>query len=431
MLSDILWIILIASFIVFGFKRPYIALSGVLFVDILKPQNLSFGFLANKPLAMIITLLFFLSFALNSKDRKFPAFKWHPILIGLFMIWITVTTFKAEFQFLAWYKHDYSFKTMLFCIFIPFVLNTKKQFNFAIAVIVFSTSYYFVAAGLNTVFGTAYYGAQLVLTRVGDSMMTESSTLAMTAVMIMPLIIFLAKNSVYATKIPFFKLIMALCGFAAVMTIVGSHARTGLVGLAVLGFFIFLKSKQKLKVLSVISIAILFLMTFVSSNYLERMATITESKQESSALGRIIVWKWTLDYVKERPIYGGGFMSYKANAGKLKGYGDENVNVDYKEDSGKAFHNIYIEVLGEHGYVGLAIFLLILYNSWRLNRTVIRAKISEWYTAAANALNIALIVFCVCGNFIGVAFSPWPYIFFGFSAALYQLHLLEVENDST
>lgn len=426
MLSDLLWVMLIGIFILFGIKKPYIVLSGVLFVDILKPQNLSFNFLADKPLALVITLVFFMSMALNQNQWRLPKMTIHPFLLISFMIWITITSYFAEFQFLAWYKHDYSFKTIIFCLFIPFVLLNKRQYEFTIAIIVFATSYYFIAAGLSTVFETTYYGKPLIRTRMGDnSMMTESSTLAMTSVMMMPFMYQLIKESPFAVKIPYFKVLISLCGFAALVTIIGSYARTGLVGLVVLGGFVFMKSKYKFKLSIAISCVALFMLMFASSNWKSRMLTIGESKKEASALGRIVVWKWTLDYVAERPILGGGFMSFKANAGQLSQYGDRSVNVDYKEDSGKAFHNIYFEVLGEHGYVGLLIFLLILYNSWKLNRRVIKAEYSPWLTVSAQATNLSLIVFCVCGMFIGVAFSPWAYIYFGLSVALYQIYQVE------
>jgi probable O-glycosylation ligase (exosortase A-associated) len=425
-LSDLLWVMLIGIFIVFGLKKPYIALSGVLFVDILKPQNLSFNFLADRPLAFVITLVFFISLTLNGSQWRFPKVIIHPFFLIFFMIWITITTYHAEFQFVAWYKYDYSFKTILFCLFIPFVLLDKRQYEFAIAIIVFATSYYFVAAGLSTVFESAYYGKPMIKTRIGDnSIMTESSTLAMTAVMMMPFMYQLAKHSRFAVKVPYFKLLLGLCGFAALVTIIGSYARTGLVGLVVLGGFVFMKSKYKFRISIAITCVSIFMLMFTTSNWKSRMLTVGESKKEASALGRIIVWKWTLDYVAERPILGGGFMSYIANAGQLVKYGDESVNVDYKADSGKAFHNIYFEVLGEHGYVGLLIFLLILYNSWKLNRRVIKGEHSTWLTMSAQATNLSLIIFCVCGMFIGVAFSPWAYIFFGLSVSLYQIYQME------
>ena len=255
--------------------------------------------------------------------------------------------------------------------------------------------------------------------------MTESSTLAMTAVMMLPFMYFITKHVEFTKRIPFFTIIMYLTAFAAIVTIIGSHARTGIVGLAILIGIVFLGSKQKLK-LSILSILIvLFAWNFGSDNWKERMLTLKESKTESSALGRIVVWRWTIDYVSERPIMGGGFMSYKANAGQLRDYNKEDAEVDYRDNSGKAFHNIYIEVLGEHGYVGLVIFMLIIFTTWKQNRFVMKSSADTWYQMAARSNNAAFLVFCACGMFIGVAFSPWAYLFFGISTALKQLYLNE------
>ncbi len=425
MLSDLLWVFIIGLFVLFGFSRPFIALSGVLFVDILRPQDLSFNFLANKPIALFVTLFFFMSLIINWKKWNIPSFKTHPILLVSFIVWITLTTMQAEFPASAWYKHDYAYKTILFALFVPFVLKEKAQYEFAISIIIFAAAFYFITAGMTTVFETTYYGRRLIHTRVGDTMMTESSTLAMTAVMILPLIYFLIKEISFAKKIPFLKTLMWLTCFAALMTIIGSHARTGVVGLGILGLIVIYKSKHKLKLSLAVLIIGIFSLSFASSSWKDRMLTITESQTESSALGRIVVWRWTLDYVADRPVFGGGFMSYQANAGQLREFNDDGPEIDYKESSGKAFHNIYIEVLGEHGYVGLFIFLLILYHTWNQNNFVYKNSSSDWFKLAAKSNNISLLVFCSCGMFIGVAFSPWAYLFFGFATALKQIHLKE------
>ena len=56
---------------------------------------------------------------------------------------------------------------------------------------------------------------------------------------------------------------------------------------------------------------------------------------------------------------GGGFYAYLDNKEQLHRYtkGEEKFE---SNPSGKAFHSIIFEVLGEHGYVGLGIFLAML-----------------------------------------------------------------------
>jgi probable O-glycosylation ligase (exosortase A-associated) len=417
-LSDVLWIIILFSFSFLGLKRPYIAYCCVIFVDILRPQNLSFSILANKPLSLIVTVIFFLSLIMNHKKWSFPHYKAISLLILTFMMWITLTTFYAEFQFLAWYKYDYSIKTIFFAIFTPFVINTKVKFQFFLMTIVTAASYYFIIGGMTTIFEPTFYGETLIKTNAGDTLMTESSTLSMTAAMLIPVLYYLYKHSVFTEKNKLLKPLLILILFASLMTIIGTHARTGIIGLAILFMLVALITKYKVRIMVLCACIILTVQVFATDAWLERIGGITSSNKESSAAGRIVVWKWTLDYVKYRPILGGGFMSYKANAGVLHLYGDADIEVDYRANSGKAFHNIYFEVLGEHGYPGLIIFSLIIFLSLKLNRKTSKTSDEPWIKDAAIANNICLLIYCGCGMFIGIAFSPWLYLFAGLAVGL-------------
>lgn len=334
------------------------------------------------------------------------------------MVWITITTFYAEFQAPAWYKYDYSIKTIFFAVFIPFVINSKVKFQFLLITLAIAASYYFIVGGMTTAFEPTFYGKQLVRTRVGDSELAETSTLSMVCVMLLPILLYLYKNSIFVERNKLFKPLFILIAFAALMTIIGTHARTGIVGLLILFLLVVIKTKHRVKIIFLASLVVLSTLQFATDAWLNRIGGLSSSNKESSAYGRIVVWKWTLDYVKYRPILGGGFMSYKANAGILHLYGNEDIEVDYKANSGKAFHNIYFEVLGEQGYPGLLIFALLIFITLRINNRLAKKSSSEWISNAAKANNMTLLIFCGCGMFIGVAFSPWLYLLSGTAVAL-------------
>ena len=161
------------------------------------------------------------------------------------------------------------------------------------------------------------------------------------------------------------------------------------------------------------------------------MSTITNASEEGSALGRIVVWRWTIDFAAENPIYGGGFNAYMANKGVLHLYHDEQgTSVDYQEN-GKAFHNIFFEVLGEHGYVGLILYCSIILVSLLLNRRLSKNnKVDLWVQDLAKTLNLCIVIYCTCGMFIGVAFSPWIYLFMGLTVALQNVVNTEKESNT-
>ena len=418
MLSDALWLFIIICFVLAGFTRPYVALAAVIWVDVLRPQDISFGFLAGQSLSLYITLFFLFSFVINISKVKRPH-DLKPTYILLFLIlWVTICNMYAIAPVLAWFKYDFVVKTLIFCLFIPFVASEKRQLDFLIAIFVSSLSFYILTAGLRTITGSGGYGAQLVFTRGGDSGAAETSTLSMLSVMILPLVFYIIKHSVYHSSPKIVKFALILICFCGLAGMIGTHARTGLIGLIVFVAFYIYHSKYKIKILALLILSIPIVYSVLPSDYLSRMNTIKSANSESSALGRIIVWKWTLDFVQTRPFLGGGFNSFVANAGELKQYIPEGVWIDEKEDSGKAYHSIYFESLGETGYIGLIAYLYMLFLIWRSNVKIRNHKPDESLVQLAISLNLCLFIYAACGAFIGIAYAAWIYYLLGFTSCL-------------
>jgi putative inorganic carbon (HCO3(-)) transporter len=73
-------------------------------------------------------------------------------------------------------------------------------------------------------------------------------------------------------------------------------------------------------------------------------------------------------------------------------------------------------VLGEHGWVGLAIFLAIFavffLDMWHIRRQVRDRPDLEWIGDLARALSQSMLIFMTGAAFVGIAFSPLQYYLF-------------------
>jgi putative inorganic carbon (hco3(-)) transporter len=76
-------------------------------------------------------------------------------------------------------------------------------------------------------------------------------------------------------------------------------------------------------------------------------------------------------------------------------------------------HSIFFEVLGEQGYVGLVLFLLMgLLTLLLASRTIRLAKGREdlqWAALLAGMLQVSLVGYVVGGLFLGLAYFDLPY----------------------
>ena len=219
----------------------------------------------------------------------------------------------------------------------------------------------------------------------------------------LPLLYYGGRYSLLIGHHKYLKALLIGLAFASVMVMIGTEARTGLIALAALVAMALVYSKSKAMVIATVVVLPLVVYPFTSDAWFDRMNTMSDTRQEESALGRIVVWRWTIDYVSERPLMGGGFNSYLANQGKLSAY-SKNDEVEIANEGGKAFHNILIEVLGEHGYVGLLMYLIIIGHVLAVSRRSYKSGSDDWQRWLGLSAFMSTVVYCVGGMFIGVAY---------------------------
>ncbi len=408
-----LFLTLIYIFIMFvGVSASFVALLGYVWVDIFKPQELSDSLISGLPISMIAAALSLGMYFIA--DRKYaPRFKLVMFLIIVLAIWVTMTTYLSQLPVLPWKKWNWVIKVLIFSIFMPYVFRSRVHIEAFLLVVIFSVGAATFSAGIKTVLGSGGYGT-LALLHGSNTGLGETSTLAAFCVMLIPIMDYMRNNSLIYKPGRFTNIIFIGMMVLAVITVVGTSARTGLVALFILLARYIMYTKKKFAwslVLLVLTVAYTNI-DLSNTKWGSRMSTIETYDHDSSALGRIAVWKWTLGFALENPL-GGGFDSFRLN----RIWKVTSAGITYFEPGvvwGKAFHNIYFEVLGEQGYFGLLVYLAIMGLTWRTLSKVRKGYKDnpnlEWTASLAKSLLDAMIVFLTAGMFFGIAYQP--YIFY-------------------
>ena len=143
----------------------------------------------------------------------------------------------------------------------------------------------------------------------------------------------------------------------------------------------------------------------LTERWADRIATIEDPTADTSADTRLIIWQWTLDYVAQHPL-GGGFDVHNTSQIFVPELDQEVPRLEI----GRAPHSIYFQILGEHGWVGLFLFLALQVASlgalWRTSRRTRGIAELSWCHDMANALMTAILTMLSCGAFIGIAYQP-------------------------
>ncbi|CCG40555.1 putative O-glycosylation ligase, exosortase A system-associated [Magnetospirillum molischianum] len=416
-MRSLLMLAVYATFLLVGVRAPFVLGLGYVWTDLFQPHHIGYSIITDLPVSMIMSVATIGGYLLLDRVSP-PRLTWGLKLLLLWAGWVTLTTTWAVVPGPAWEKWDWAFKTVCFGAFIPFLFRSRIQIESLLLVVLFSAAGSMIAFGIKTVISGGGYGMNLGLGS-GNVGLAESSTLSMVAVALIPLILFLKTHSLIAPNSRWRPLAFNGMVAFALLTSLGTFARTGLVCMGVLALTLWWHSKRKVLFLLLVAGIGSVAMVIMSDQWVSRMGTISAPAKESSAAVRLGVWKWTLDYVASHPL-GGGFGMYRINSFTVPIEGSDEVMVQ----TARAFHSIYFEVLGEHGYVGAAIFLsLIIYhfrNLHRLSREMDGHESLQWSSDLSRALSVSTLIYLCGGSFVGIAFQPILYIFIAVGISVQQ-----------
>lgn len=426
-MRDLFFVGFLGALLAMGVRRPFVFVLAYAYVDIVAPQRLSYYLLNSVPVSLIVAGLAVGAWLL-ADDKKGARFAPRQGLMALLLIYAWITTMNADFPLEAATKWDWVWKAMAFAIFLPFTLRTKLRIESFLLFMLLSASAIIIVGGMKTAASGGGYGV-LNLMVDNNSGLYESSTISTLAIAIIPLILWLAR---FGTLFPpdwRVRLFAYALVFACLLMPVGTEARTGLVCIAVLVVLMLREVKRRAVYLTLIGIAGLAAIPLLPQSFTGRMETIQSYQTDSSATSRLAVWAWTWDYAKDHP-FGGGFDAYRGNRLQVKTVtregADSNVEVvDHRLqlDVGRAYHSSYFEMLGEQGFPGLVLFLIIhgagLVRMEVLRRRYLRAEGEDaWIAPLATALQHGQIVYLVGSLFVAIAFQPFVYMLLGVQIGL-------------
>ena len=311
-------------------------------------------------------------------------------------------------------KWNWVWKALVFASFLPLLLRTKLRIEATILTILLCASALIVAGGVKTAAGGGGYGSLVILID-DNSGLFEGSIISCVAITIIPLILWLTKHGTVFK--PDWKVRIYACAliFACLLIPVGTQARTGIICIAVLGILLLRYARHRMLYLGTAALVGLAALPFLPASFTERAGTIKNYQADESASTRIAVWAWTWKYVQHHP-FGGGFDVYRQNRIHYDIAGSDTSSAKKIVDNGRAFHSSYFEMLGEQGFPGLIVWLIIhIGGVWRMeiiSRVYRKRNRTDeaWVAPLATALQNSQIIYLVGSLFVGIAFQTFFYM---------------------
>ncbi|MCC7486345.1 MAG: putative O-glycosylation ligase, exosortase A system-associated [Burkholderiales bacterium] len=394
-MRDVIVTLVIGVLVLYAVRRPDIGVLAYTWVSLMSPHRLTWGFAYSLPFAQLLAITTFVGILLAKERGRFPVTP-VTVLLMMLVVWENVSLLAAidfEGSLVMW---DRVMKIQLFILVTLYVLKEKKDIQALVWVVALSVGFYGAKGGLFTIVAG---GVDRVYGPAG-SFIEENNSLALATIMTIPLLYCLRG---WVSGFWLRMGLLAAMGFCF-FSVLGSHSRGGLLAVAAMLGFLWLKSRQKLVMLFAMLLVVPFAISFMPEKWDERMMSIQDYDTDMSAQGRINAWTMAWNLAKDRPLTGGGFeVTTPENFAR---YAPNPIAIH-------SAHSIYFQILGEHGFVGLAIYLLLWFFVWRDAAWVRRRTRDEpewrWAFDLVSMIQVGLIGFAVGGAFLNLAYYDLSY----------------------
>lgn len=372
-----------------------------------------YGFMQQQPIVMLFALIA-LTLLFLGKDRE--ARKFQPdrtttlfVVFGLHGLVCAIFAYPGLPR--NWELSTGLIKTLLFCGVMPMLLVNRLRIHAFIVMLCIALALHGVVDGLKFL---ATGGAHLArgIPKFGDN-----NHYALILVMGIPLLMYLSRQS--ANRMVRLGAIGAVVLF--VLAVVATRSRGGLICMLAIAVWFIMTSKRRVAGIAGIVVCGALVVALAPEEWTHRMNSIANADEDSSFMGRVVVWRASSAIAIENPVFGGGihaiesgsvWQDFRDKAGLL---GFLTLpNLEGLGNRGRAAHSIYFEVLGDMGFIGLAIFLAILVNAFlsaaaarRIALTTVSS--TEWAVSLIDMLRLALLAYMIGGAALSVAYFELPY----------------------
>lgn len=393
-MRDILIVGLVLLGAVAAIRQAWIGVMLWTWLSIMNPHRYTYGFAFDAPVAMIAFCATVLGL-LITKERSSP-FKGPAVGVFLaFMVWISLSTVLGLDPAGDYWQWNKVMKVDLMILVALILLHSKKHI-LALA---------WVCAGSLALLGgkgglfTLLTGGSFRVWGPPGSFIEDNNEFALSLVMAIPLLRFLQMQLVSRWGRHGMTALIVLCAVAAL----GSYSRGALLAITAMAAFLWWNGKNKIVVGMVLAVVAPLLIAFMPSEWTGRMSTIGQYDQDESSMGRISAWwnAWNLAFHYPTGV---GFDAARPELFAQYSPYPEAIH---------AAHSIYFQVLGNHGFIGLFLFLTIWLLTWRsagwLRSKCAKIPEAAWCVDLGAMCQVCLVGYAVGGAFLSLAYFDLPY----------------------
>jgi putative inorganic carbon (HCO3(-)) transporter len=253
-----------------------------------------------------------------------------------------------------------------------------------------------------------------------ESFLEDNNMLALAMNMMLPVMFYLARNE---TRKILRRLlwISFFCGIGGVLI---SYSRGGVLAIITSLGMIAIQTRKKILGLSLMLSLTFLVILFAPDAWMDRMSSFFHGNLDESAELRLNAWRFAWTLASAYPLTGGGFETFDPEL-----YARFTPSLKFAGP-----HSNYFQLLGEQGFVGLGLFLLLVGSLW-VTTTKLRRRAGEhpqlaWARDYTYMIQAGLAAYLVGGAFLARAYFDLFYLFVAATVILKILCRQEVARQS-
>jgi probable O-glycosylation ligase (exosortase A-associated) len=366
-------------------------------LSLMNPHRLTWGFAGGIPFAQLSAIFAFIGL-LFSRDRRPPPMTGGVVLMLMLWGWMTVTSFfSINPSGMVWDRWIFMTKVFGMMLVTMMLVHGRQRMTILIWVVVGSIFFYSVKGGLFTILTGGNF-------RVWGppGMLEGNNPLAVATLIVLPLAYYLYTT---LTNV-WFRRGMLICMALSGISVLGSQSRGALVALLAMATVFGLKSKHPVRFSLFMALLLAMGVAFMPESWTQRMDTIQDYRDDTSALSRIYTWTTLWNMAIDRPLVGVGFHSEVLSTFQKYAPQDSRY-VELFDGKSWVSHSIYFEAMGEHGFVGLALFVSMYGWVWfaggRLaKRASAMPEFQDWMPTLLRMCQVGIVAYAAGGAFLSL-----------------------------
>jgi probable O-glycosylation ligase (exosortase A-associated) len=415
-MRDLLLLSIFSPLTLLSLVHPWGGLLTFGWIAFVKPHTMIWSFASEMSFNLVIAVTTAIGWAVSREKKSFKLDLTAALLIALTLSVALSTTFSlvpeaSKFEFSRFMK------TMAFLLLLRIMLTSRVRVHGYIWLMAFAMGYLGLNGGtLFIITAGAHHLAGPPLSEIADR-----NHLALAMLVGIPLMNYLRLQSRHRW------MQIGLMGamVMTVMAVLATYSRGGFIGLIAMGAFLWWRSKSRILALAALLVVAVGLHSVVPDHWKERMGTIeTATSDDNSFKLRLLSWHAYASAALDRPLTGVGLYALQSGPVFFR-YAPDPVEFGIVNDRPRAAHSIYLQVLGDLGLAGFAVYLALLatgfWNArWLARETRGRPEL-EWMADLGRMIQVSMVAFCVAGAALSMAFYDYFLSLLVVAAAVRQM----------